>query len=266
MLAKRSRIKQFPYGLQNREKPYRLFCFHHAGGGVVIFKNWLKFSSHVEVIPVEIPGHSSRRNEECVTDFNDVVEESARAIAEAADSRPIYLYGHSLGAVIAFQTAFVLKKKYGINVKKLFVAGRQAPMDEDVTGYKLEMGTGKLYDELISMGMTTREDVEDETFRKFFQPVLISDYKLNENYRYNGEKLNIPIVALSGDEDHTAPREVMARWEKVTEKGFSEYEFHGSHFFPYNNVEKIVLRVLRNEIFVSEGRPVNYDNKLSSAV
>ena len=266
MLAKKSRIKQFPYGLKCSEKPYRLFCFHHAGGGVVIFKNWLGFSSHVEVIPVEIPGHSSRHDEECVTDFGDVVRESAAAIAAAADPRPIYLYGHSLGAVIAFETALVLKKKYGISVKKLFVAGRQAPMDEDVTGYRLEMGTGKLYEELISMGMTTREDVEDETFRKFFQPVLISDYKLNENYRYNGEKLKCPIVALCGDEDHTAPREVMARWEKVTEKGFSEYEFHGSHFFPYNSMEKNVLRVLRNEIFVSEGRVIKNDSQFSPAV
>ncbi|SFX13218.1 thioesterase II family protein [Ruminococcus sp. XPD3002] len=256
MLKKERRVKQFPYGLTDKEKPYRLFCFHHAGGNVVVFRNWLGFSSHVEVIPVEIPGHSSRMNEECVTDFNEVVEESAEAIARASDNRPIYLYGHSLGAVIAFQTAYILKSRYGIEVRKLFVAGRQAPMDEDVTGFKLEMGIKKMYEELINMGMTTEKDVEDETFRKVFQPILVSDYRLNENYRYNGEKLNIPIVAFSGDEDHTAPSGVMKRWKKVTEKSFKHYEFHGSHFFPYDNGEKNVLSILRSEIFVSEGRNV----------
>ena len=48
----------------------------------------------------------------------------------------------------------------------------------------------------------------------------------------------------------------MKRWKKVTEKSFKQYEFHGSHFFPYDNEEKDVLRILRREIFVSEGRNV----------
>ena len=252
MLKRKSNIRQFPYGIQNSQKPYRLFCFHHAGGNAVIFRNWLNFSSHVEVIPIEIPGHSSRMDEACVTDFENIVEEVSHAIASVYDERPVCLYGHSLGAAIAFQTAVLLKKKYQLKVKKLFVAGRQAPMDADVSGFRLEMGLEKMYEELIRMGMTTKKDTEDAVFRKVFQPILVNDYQLSENYTYHGEKIDIPIVALSGDEDYTASEQIMRRWKMVTDSGFTHYEFHGNHFFPYNSNESQVLRILRNEILSTE--------------
>ena len=248
MLRKKSEIKQFPYGLGDSKKPYRLFCFHHAGGNVVIFRNWLDFSSHVEVIPFEIPGHSTRMKEDCITDFNDIVDEAAAAIAEVDDDRPIYLYGHSLGAAIAFQTAYILKKNYGIDVKKLFVAGRQAPMDEEVNGYRTDMGMRKMYEELIRIGMTTEKDIHDEVFKKVFRPIIINDYRLSENYTYNGEKISIPIISLCGDEDSSATPEMMCRWKNVTRSEFRQYQFHGNHFFPYNENEKSVLKAVRNEI------------------
>lgn len=245
--------KWFPYNLKKSYKPYKVFCFHHAGGSVSIFRNWLKFNPLVEIVPVEIPGRSIRIKESCITNFDELIKETSQAIVtqNSNDNRPTFIYGHSLGGIIAFQTTYVLRNSYNMDIKKLIVAGRHAPMDKDPVTYRSYMGIEKLKNELLRIGATPKALIENSDFAKIMLPMIFNDYKLHESYKYHGEVLDIPIVALSGKYDTDADFNHMKNWSKVTSSNFKQIEFKGGHFFPYEDTEKSVLKALLNEITFS---------------
>ena len=234
--------KSFPYGLKSMKKPYRLFCFHHAGGSVVIFNKWRSYSPSVDVIPVEIPGRGNRMEESCITDFETLIKQTSAALAGAYDGRPFFIYGHSLGAAVAFETACALQRIYNIKPQKLIVAGRHAPMDPDCSDYRCSMGLEALKKDLLHLGMMDQDTLEDETFQQFFLPMIYKDYQLHEDYQYQGGRLDIPVIAMNGKSDDTADADQMDRWALVTDEGFTRYEFEGGHFFPYEESENEVLQ------------------------
>lgn len=97
--------KWFPFLDENNLAPYRLICFHHAGGSALTFSSWLNHFSDIELIPAELPGHGTRIGESCGRNFQSVIEELAEAVFRIRDDRPFYFLGHSMGSLIAFQTA-----------------------------------------------------------------------------------------------------------------------------------------------------------------
>lgn len=239
--------KFFPYGVKKNYKPFRLICFHHAGGSASIFRSWLKYSPLIDIVPIEIAGRATRMKEVCITDFNRLTEQTASAVASIYDRRPTYVYGHSLGGIIAFQTVYRLERTYGIHIDKLIVAGRHAPMNPDPVDYRSSMGIERLKDELLRVGATPKRVIDSPDFVKYILPMIFSDYKLHEDYSYGGEILDVPIVALSGTDDLDANVEHMKDWGKVTSKKFKQLEFKGTHFFPYGDSEKMVLKTILDE-------------------
>lgn len=240
--------KIFPFGLEHREKKCRLYCFHHAGGSVCTFKKWLDFSEIVEVVPLELPDRSCDVSD---LHFNDVINDSVNAIRNVCDNRPFFIYGHSLGSLFAFQTAWRLKNNYNLHVQKLFVAGRHAPQEESSSSYRYSDGMEALCDELMKDGGIEQSLLKDKTFQKIFLPMIYNDYRLNEEYVYNYELLNIPIIAMNGSLDSDATLQIMSKWKNVTRSEFRQYEFYGNHFFPYREDEHKVLEVMESEIKLS---------------
>jgi surfactin synthase thioesterase subunit len=81
--------------------------------------------------------------------------------------------------------------------------------------------------------------------------MIYNDYRLNEEYIYNGEVLDIPITAMNGSRDADADSAIVDKWSKVTSAGFERYEFNGTHFFPYEDEEKNVIELIRKRILTS---------------
>ena len=98
---------------------YKLFCFNHAGGDSNIFRDWIDFDESIEVMPIEIPGRRKRMGEKCSVDFAKLVDDIAREVILNAKSDRVFIYGHSLGAILAFKLAVVLEKDYSKKVEGL---------------------------------------------------------------------------------------------------------------------------------------------------
>jgi surfactin synthase thioesterase subunit len=238
----------FPYKNENGERRCKLYCFNHAGGSSLIFKDWINLDESIEVIPVEIPGRRKRMSEKCRTDFQELINETAEQVLADAGADKVFVYGHSMGAVMAFSLAEILEKKYCKRVEGLFVAGRQAPADEDTSPYRTTMGMDSLRDELIRLGDTPKELLDDKTFMDFYLPVIYSDYKLSENYLYDGNNVSCPVYAMCGDTDISADIETMKRWQDYTNNTFSLMKFRGGHFFAYNESTEEVRKYIADHI------------------
>lgn len=216
------------------DKPI-VFCFNHAGGNAMAYQKWMSSDERVDFIPAELPGHGTRISETRMEDIRDVSRQFAKEIAEMMAFRKnteFSVFGHSLGAIIAFNVVHRLEKKYMLSPTCLQVAGREAPQEEDPSSYRTSMGKEALLEELINYGATPTELLENKEYmNEYVLPIMFSDYKISESFVYTNQKVSAPIVAYYGREDMGAGEKVMAEWEKVTTGGFNLKGFAGGHFF-----------------------------------
>ncbi|MCR5082816.1 MAG: thioesterase [Parasporobacterium sp.] len=227
----------FPFQENRIIKDKLLFCFHHAGGQASVYKNFIGKSETFSVIPVELPGKAVRMNEEFIEDMDLLSDVLAKDIFDFANGKKIYLFGHSMGAIIAFLVLCKLEDKYGLDVKALAVAGRQPPDCPSVDQYRSDMGLDVLLQEMIRIDGAPDYLVESKELQEFVLPMIRRDYKLNESFQYKGEVAKCPIFAYSGTEDFDAPLEVMSGWERFTLGSFCSKNISGNHFFVTENTE-----------------------------
>ncbi|UHA73200.1 thioesterase II family protein [Paenibacillus sp. 481] len=240
--------KWFPFGCQRDiDKEIRVFCFHFAGGSSAAFKHWTTPNLPVEFIPVELPGRGVRISEACMENFDDLIEQLMANLIKVLDYRRFHFFGHSMGAVIAFEAAYQLQDKFGILPEQLIVAGRHAPHHPDPSLFQSYMSDEALIAEIKRLDGTPKEILENREVMQFLLPMIRSDYKLHESYNYRGNKLNIPIIAHAGTDDPEADASLMQHWSEVTDGTFELQQFAGNHFF-VQNLRDVYLVELINKV------------------
>jgi surfactin synthase thioesterase subunit len=238
--------KLFPFGVKGFSKnKMKVFCFNHAGGSASSFVKWFNSNYGVDFIPVEMPGRGRRLGEYCVEDIGLIADEMAYVINKNTTDISFAFFGHSLGAIVAFKTACLMKEYFGKTPVKLIIAGREAPHMKIVSKFRTSMGVNALIEELRRNCATPEDILNNKEAIDFFAPIFMSDYKMDENFRYCGEKLNIPITAHSGSMDHDADKKIMEKWSEVTDNLFRIKEFDGKHFFVHDMGEEYIEEVVR---------------------
>lgn len=230
----------FPFGL-NTEKS-QVFCFHHAGGSALTYRSWaLKDFGKLEFVPVETPGFGILSDCEAPNSLDDAAEYFAREINNTSGKREFSLFGHSLGAVMAFKTAYILEHKFDNRPKMLIVAGRHAPQTEIEEFFNSSMDDTMLKLELKRLNGTPNEVLEDSEFCQYILPKIRASYRLAESFEYRGEKVNVPILAHCGTEDKDADFAKMLEWHNVTSNDvFMLKEYIGGHFFLHDLADRYV--------------------------
>ena len=105
----------------------RLFCFPFAGGDAQLFSSWQKYlPDYIDVVALQAPGRRERLLEEPIADLTQLVSEILDHIAPFTD-KPFYFYGHSNGALVAFELARQLQLSGRNNLRHLFIAARKSP-------------------------------------------------------------------------------------------------------------------------------------------
>ena len=125
-----------------------VFCFHHAGGNASAYRGWVGAAPRVNAIPVELPGKATRMRERWVADFSQLCRQFAGEILQLAAGAPFALYGHSMGAALAYQTAACLQEIHRTPPEAVVIAARQAPGETIEGEYRSSMGLDALREEL----------------------------------------------------------------------------------------------------------------------
>ncbi|MET9245196.1 alpha/beta fold hydrolase [Nonomuraea sp. NPDC003709] len=216
-----------------RPRPYaglRLFCFPHAGGSASFYRSWHGDAPHsVEVRAVQYPGHGDHRAAPLVDDAVHLAKLVTDAMAPLLD-RPVALFGHSMGALIAYEVARALEAR-GRGVTHLFASGRHAP-HEHRPGDTHARSDDELVDELVRLGGVDRELMDDPDIRELTLPAVRNDYRVDETYRHRpGGVLACPVTALLGSDDPEVTAGQAARWGELTRDRFAVRVMQGDHFY-----------------------------------
>lgn len=222
----------------------RLVFLPHAGSSASFFFPVSRaLSPSVDVLAVQYPGRQDRRAEACVDDLDTMADLITAELLPWTD-RPLGLFGHSLGAALAFEVARRLERG-GVVPLTVFVSGRRAPAD-------LREESAHLLDDdslikTMKLLAGTELEVPDEELLRVALPAVRSDYKAVETYRYRpGPPLSSPMVALTGADDPKVTPEEAGRWSRYTTGTFDLEVFDGGHFYLVKHLTRIV-ELLRKE-------------------
>jgi len=179
---------------------------------------------------VQYPGRQDRRREQLMDSIPELADRITASLTPYDDC-PLALFGHSMGAVLAFEVARRLQERVENQPHRLFVSGRRAP-SRFRRGTIHRLGDAELVDELRRVGGTDPRFLDDEELLAEIIPVVRNDYRATEEYRWSpSSPLKCPITALAGDRDTQAPLDDVAAWRQHTDGPFDLKVFSGKHFY-----------------------------------
>jgi medium-chain acyl-[acyl-carrier-protein] hydrolase len=210
----------------------RLFCFPYAGGSASIYRGWAEaLGPKVEVWAVQLPGRGMRLSEPPFTRLGPEVQALTPAILQAC-SKPFAFFGHSMGALLAFEVARELRRQNGLLPETLIVSGRGAAHRPISYPPIYHLSDEAFREEVRRYNGTPAEVLANEELVNLLLPTLRADFTVSETYTYRPEPpLDCSIAALGGTLDDKVPQEHLEAWCELTRRNFSLHTFQGDHFF-----------------------------------
>jgi medium-chain acyl-[acyl-carrier-protein] hydrolase len=228
----------------NPQASKRIFCFPYAGAGASVFRNWSnKFSPDTEICFIQLPGREGRMREPLFTKLSPLVQTLATVLLPYLDL-PFTFFGHSMGALVSFEVALLLRRNYNISPKHLFVSGRQAPQISKQNPPIHQLPDNLFIEELRRYNGTPEAILQNIELLSLFLPILRADFEINDTYTYTPNKpLSCPITAFGGLQDSGVSREDIAAWGYQTSSNFSMHMFPGNHFFLKNECDRLLALI-----------------------
>lgn len=232
---------------QGGPEDLRLVCFPHAGGSASYYHPLsAALADEADVRAVQYPGRQDRRAEAFVDDIPELARRLVPFLLSLAD-KPLALFGHSMGATVAFEATRILERDHGIVPLVLFASARCAPSRHRSLGIHQLDDTGVLA-ELRRLNGTDSGVFDDDELVQMVLPVLRNDYRAAETYRYaDGPPIMAPVVGLVGDADPRVAPEEMEGWRQETTGSFESHVFPGGHFY-LGERQQEVIDVLRKHL------------------
>ena len=223
----------------------RLFCLPYAGGGASVFRDWPKLlPSQIAVYPVQLPGREAHVREKPFSQAGPLAQALAEHLQPYLDV-PFALFGHSMGAVVAFELARQLRRHYRLTPTYLIVAGRRAPQlpNRETPIYQLPDAA---FLEEVQRRYNAIPDVvrANPELLALFLPGLRGDFTLLDTYACTPEEpLACPVAALGGEKDPDVTADDLQAWRTQTSGPFTWNMLPGGHFF-VNTARDQVVRVV----------------------
>lgn len=249
MAASKEANLWFPNVRSDSRVQLRLFCFPYAGGGTNIYRSWAtKLPPQVDVCPAQLPGRGHRIREASYTNVPALTKTLVEAIRPFLNY-PFAFFGHSMGAILAFELARELRRTSNPQPVHLFASGRSAPQMPRLKEKTFDLPEAEFIGKVREINGTPKEVLEHPELMEVMIPLLRADFEVVETYTYEPDApLDCPITVLGGLQDFDVPREKLEAWREQTTSAFSMRILQGDHFF-INTAQTFIYRILTDEIY-----------------
>lgn len=215
----------------------KLLCIPYAGSSAYNYNKWSTYFDHsVTVYPLDLAGRGMRCDEDYYENMNNAIDDLYEKTMNVIGNSEYVLFGHSMGALLAYELCNRLENSKVKQPKHLIISGYPAPqlpqddLDKDIKEIVQELG-----------GMP-EEIWSNPYLYDVFMPILQADYRLLRSYRYPLDRmpLNTDISILYGEKDIKTPLEKVISWRGLTKGSFDYHLFKGGHFFINEHTEEVI--------------------------
>jgi pyochelin biosynthetic protein PchC len=220
-----------------------LVCLPHAGGSAAPFRRWRRgLGGTIAVHPLDYPGRGARGTEPAITDSRRIIEDVALRVTEIGASNCV-LFGHSMGAWVAYEAAVALERA-GEGPAGLIVSAASSPAHLATRARNGPLRDDQLRAKCLDWGGTPAELLDDPAFRDPLFTHLRADLATIDTYVPSTDAMvDAPMTALAGRSDRVAPSREVAGWAGHARDWYGLHVIPGGHFFTAT-AEELVVRVL----------------------
>ncbi len=224
----------------------RLFGFPHGGGGPQSFREWARqLPDHIELCALSLPGRGSRLHEPLMTTMTELVPLVLDALPDYFD-KPFVFFGHSVGAIVAFEVTRQLQQGNYPLPLHLFVSAHRAPhvARHDAPMYRLS--DADLVTFIRQLGLVPEETLQSEGLLDLILPPLKADFELSETYQWDDQSpLTVPLTALGGHQDTLVTEADLRLWTACTTGSSAVKMFDGDHFYTQTCQPEVIETVVQ---------------------
>lgn len=235
--------------------PTPILCLPYAGAGATFYRGWPAPPAGIAVAPLQPAGREERFGEPLYPSVAAAVDDLSRAAVPVVEAGgPYLLFGHSFGALLAFEIARRLCTDGRKPAAHLVISGSAAP------GQPLGRHSGGLDDEefvarVEQLAGYAHPALADPDMREVVLPVIRADVELHESYRPAGdEPVPVPVTVVRGAADHLVTKADCQAWAAWTSRGCTVAELPGGHMYLAEDPGP-VLRLLARLAAVVGARP-----------
>jgi surfactin synthase thioesterase subunit len=234
--------------LRGASPRHRLVCFPHAGAGGAVYHAWAdRFHEQgIELWALQPPGRGARLSEPPCLSLDSLLSMIVPRLREIPP--PYSFFGHSLGALVAFEAACALRDIGAVQPTRLYVSGLEAPCVRRL----IEPPVHGLEDRAFIDAVATRyggipdEVLAHEELLELVLPALRADLTIVETYTHRTRApLDLPIAAYVGEDDASVRLDAWAEWRQHTSRGLAKKIFSGGHFYLQTHRDALIDDVIR---------------------
>ncbi|WP_278555015.1 thioesterase II family protein [Parvimonas micra] len=222
-------------------KNIKLFCFPHLGGSASIYYQWKKIiHKNIEIVPIELAGRGERNKEQLYKDFKELLSDVCIQVTDN-NLENYAFFGHSMGALIAYETVYNLLNQGFPPPIHIFFSGSNPPNHKSSLFFK-QLNEHDLVSELKKIGGIPDVIFEYPELIEVILPIIQADYKVMNTYKFvlQTPKMKNDITIILGDCDSTIIYEKIAKWRLLTTGKSSVHFMKGKHFYIDNSLKDLL--------------------------
>ncbi|WP_179404975.1 thioesterase II family protein [Burkholderia guangdongensis] len=220
----------------NPKATWRVICLPHAGGSASFFHPWGgALPADAELVVIQYPGREEAIGEACIDDMDVMVRALVQALSltRALLDKPYVLFGHSMGAAIAYELCLALRFHRMPPPCLLALSASEGPGARK-PGALHRADDRDLLAEIVRLNGKLKHLMRSPELTRLVLPALRSDYRLIETYGARKPSLlqvHSPVLVLIGQHDEELSEDDARAWQRIAVAGFDLCRFPGGHFY-----------------------------------
>ncbi|MFI9154628.1 thioesterase II family protein [Streptomyces sp. NPDC053367] len=231
------------------EARLRLLCLPHSGGGAAVYREWAALlPPRIEVVCVRLPGRESRFRERAFARTSELVPALVTGLERWLEG-PYAWFGHSMGALVAYEACQEVRRRGLRAPERLLVSGRRAPHLPAREQPVHDAPADELLARLHELGGTPGELLGDPGVLAALLPMLRADFAVSETYpRPQAPPLDVPLSVFGATRDPVCDAAELHAWAGRTTAACTVRRYPGGHFFLHDDAREAVLRDLADDL------------------